>query len=378
MVIVLWSAIALLFFSYFGFMMLAAIFGHIFKKTKIPKKDEKYLPSVTFIISTFNEEKIIESKIINSLKIDYPKERFQIIVASEATDNTNKIVSSYECENLRLISFIDREGKSATLYRVMPSVESEIIVFSDANSMYREDAIKNLVADFQDRQVGCVIGRLEYLIDGISSGAVGEGLYWSLDMKFRQAISGVKGLVPGVNGSIFAIRRTLYFPLARDRGDDYELCTRIVNKGYLAIFAKDAVAIEHANESNKQQFNRKLRIARWNIKSSVLLCIDAVRELNFRSFFQILLVRGIRYLSPILLLSILIMTYQISKSNQLYLLLLWLQIAFYFTGIFVLFFNGMVKGKILNAIGYFLLMNIAALVAWLTIFKNQTFWVKQR
>lgn len=358
--------------------MLAVLFGHLFKRSKVSKKDKNYLPSVTFIISAFNEEKIIESKIINTLKINYPKERFEIIVASEATDNTNAIVSSYEGENLRLMSFLEREGKSATLYRVMPSVESEIIVFSDANSMYEEDAIRILVADFQDDRVGCVIGRLEYLIDGINSGAVGEGLYWSLDMKFRRAISGVKGLVPGINGSIFAIRRTLYFPLARDRGDDYELCTRIVNKGYLAIFAKDAVAIELANESNKQQFNRKLRIARWNIKSSALLCIDAIKEINFRSFFQILLVRGIRYLSPILLLAILIMTYQISKSNQLYQLLLWLQITFYLMGIFVLVLNGAVRGKILNAVGYFLLMNIAALVAWLTIFKNQTFWVKQR
>ena len=374
----LWGAIALLFFGYFGWTIVAILISNLFKRSSARSLSEAFQPNVALIVSAYNEENIIESKILNSLELEYPKDRLKIIFASESTDQTNSIIRKYISNQVELINFEIRQGKSATIFRIMPKVESDIVIFSDANSIYQKDAIQKLVASFQDPIVGCVIGKLVYILERVSSGTAGENLYLSLDERFREAVSGVKGFVPGINGSIFAIRRELYFPLAKERGDDYELCTRIVNRGFKAVYEKQAVAYEVANESNKQQYNRKLRIARWNIKSSILLGIDAILYGNFRSFFQIILIRGVRYLSPLLLIAILWLSYQLSLTSQFYLWFFLIQLGVLFLSAIVLIFNNNIKNKLLNAIGYFLLMNTAALMAWLTIFKQQSVWTKQR
>ena len=374
----LWGAIALLFFGYFGWAFIAILLNHIFRSSSNRVMSESFLPSVTLIVSVYNEQEIIESKIINSLGLDYPRDKLLIIFASESTDNTNSIISKYTSTQIKLIDYQIREGKSATIFRVMPSIDSSIVVFSDANSFYQQDSIKKLIGHFQDEDIGCVIGKLAYVQDPVSSGTVGELAYWSLDAKFREAVSGIKGFVPGINGSIFAIRRELYFPIARNRGDDYELCTRIVNKGYIAVYERRAIAYEIANETNRQQFNRKLRIARWNIKSSILLSLDALSNRSFRSFFQIVLIRGVRYLSPILLLIIFILTYCLIGVNNFYRAFFMLQVVFLLISLITLIFNHRIKSWPLNAAGYFLLMNAAALMAWLTIFKTQSIWTKQR
>jgi cellulose synthase/poly-beta-1,6-N-acetylglucosamine synthase-like glycosyltransferase len=378
MSIILWGAIALLFFGYFGWILLAIIIRFIFKNLLLKLSKYQIFPTVTLLVSAYNEEAVIEEKVKNCLALDYPREKLQIVFASESTDRTNEIISNYVSNRLLLNSFSNRHGKSATINRVMPSITSEIIIFSDANSMYEKNAIQEIVNNFADSRVGCVIGQLKYIIDGASSGTSGEGLYWALDIKFREAISGIKGLVPGINGSIFAIRRALYFPIAYDRGDDYELCTKIVNKGFIAIFERCAIAYEVAQETNFQQYQRKLRIARWNIKSSTMLSLDAIKCGNYRSLLQIILIRGVRYISPLILLVVFYASFRLSHENSYYLWFFILQMTFLITSFFVLVFNSKIKNKLLNAIGYFLLINLAAMMAWVTILSERSLWTKQR
>lgn len=374
----MWSAVALLFFSYFGWVITAIIVRLALNKYfSMPRKKEIF-PTVTLIVSAYNEQEVIEEKIQNCLLLDYPIDRLKIIIASESTDKTNDIVASFVSDRILLAAFHGREGKSATINRVLEQVNSELVIFSDANTMYETNAIQNIVNNFFDPRVGCVIGHLKYFIESENSGAHGEGLYWWLDIKFREAVSGIKGFVPGINGSIFAIRRNLYFPISYNRGDDYELCTRIVNRGYIAIFEKNALAYEVAKETNSQQYNRKLRLAKWNITSSFLLALDALKNKNIRSFGQIFLIRGIRYLSPLILLIVLYLTYKLSDQSILYFYLFVLEVVLIFISIIVLIFNRCIKNKILNALGYFLLVNIAAMMAWLTIYDVRSVWSKQR
>jgi len=378
MSILLWSAIALLFFGYFGWIFIAIIIKFFFKNLSTRFSRYEIHPTVTLVVSVYNEEAVIEEKLKNCLALEYPREKLQIVFASESTDGTNEIISKYVSESLLLISFSKRHGKSATINRVMQNITSEIVIFSDANSMYEKNAIQKIVNNFADSRIGCVIGQLKYIIDRTSSGTSGEGLYWALDIKFREAISGVKGFVPGINGSIFAIRRKLYFPIAYDRGDDYELCTKIVNKGFIAVFERCAIAYEVAKETNFQQYQRKLRIARWNIKSSTILAFDAIKCRNYRSFLQIVFIRGVRYISPFILLVIFYTSFRLSYENSYYLWFFILQMTFLISSFLVLVFNSKIKNKLLSAIGYFLLMNLAAMMALVTIFSERSVWTKQR
>lgn len=374
----MWSAIALLFFGYCGWIVAAIIARLALNKYfSMPIKKEIF-PTATLIVSAYNEQEVIEEKIQNCLLLNYPMDRLKIIIASESTDETNNIVSRHISDRITLASFQGREGKSATINRVLEQVNSELVIFSDANAMYDKNAIQNIANNFYDPRVGCVIGHLKYVIESENSGVHGEGLYWWLDIKFREAVSGIKGFVPGINGSIFAIRRNLYFPISYNRGDDYELCTRIVNRGYIAVFEKNALAYEVARETNSQQYNRKVRLAKWNITSSFLLALDALKNKNFRSFAQIILIRGIRYLSPLILLIIFYLTYKLSRQSIFYFYLFVLEMVVIIISIIVLIFNKSIKNKILNALGYFLLVNIAATMALLTVFNVQSVWSKQR
>ena len=138
---------------------------------KVNKKE--IYPYVSLIISAYNEENVMRQKIENSLELDYPKEKLEIIVASESTDKTNEIVKEYKDKGVTLYAYEKREGKRATLYRTVPLAKGEIIVFSDANAIYKKDAVKKIVRNFSDKRIGCVSGRLRYINQKRS--IIGEG-----------------------------------------------------------------------------------------------------------------------------------------------------------------------------------------------------------
>ena len=251
------GSIALILYSYAGYPVILMALG-VFRARR-RDREQAELPSVALIISAFNEERIIREKIENSLKIDYPRDRLRIIVASDGSDDeTNAIVRSFENRNVVLKAFARREGKSATLNRAVLGLDEEIVVFSDANAFYREDAIRKLVRNFADEETGCVVGRLVY-VDNSSYVGKGESLYWRYESLLNRLESRLDSVLVAT-GTIFAIRRDLFRPVLRDVANDFQIPADIASQGYGVVYEDEAVAHEHATVLCREEFGRKRRI----------------------------------------------------------------------------------------------------------------------
>jgi cellulose synthase/poly-beta-1,6-N-acetylglucosamine synthase-like glycosyltransferase len=228
-------------------------------------------PFVSLLIPAYNEEAYIEEKVRNSLALDYPKDKLEIVVASDgSTDRTNEIVRRYESQGVRLIAMRDNIGKSAMLTRTAPLLKGELVVFSDASVELEPQAVRRIVRSFADPTVGCVSGL--YRLKG--SGDLrrqGEGLYWTYETFIKRQESRLHSIL-GAHGACYAIRARLFERLAGGAiNDDYMIPMRIVAQGCRAVYDPEAVAWEREAVSVRGEFARRRRIASGNCQQMVEL-----------------------------------------------------------------------------------------------------------
>jgi len=377
MLIIFIFSLSILIYIFFGYPVILWILSALFGK-KVNKKD--FYPYVSLIISAYNEEKVIGQKIENSLELDYPKEKLEIIVASESTDKTNEIVNEYKKESIILYAYEKREGKRATLYKTVPLAKGEIIVFSDANAIYERDAIKKMVSNFSDKRIGCVSGRLRYVNPKELAIGKGEATYWEYDFILKMLASRLFALGGGVNGSIFAIRKELYDPIDKYRGDDFEISNRIEINGHGVILEPEAISYEETSENSKQEFKRKVRLATWNLKSTLMLLIEAVQKARLLTAFILFSHRFLRYITPVWLIILFLSNSFFLNTSLIY--LFFLQILFYLLAIagVIMERNNRKINSFLLIPFYFSMVNYAALVALIkNLFsKTEILWEKTR
>lgn len=260
-------------------------------------KDE---PSVALIIAAYNEEDVIAQKIENSLQLEYPDDKLNIIVFSDASDDrTDEIVKSYEENGVTLERIEGRVGKTACQNRVAEIVDEEILVFSDANSMYEPDAISEVVSGFSPG-VGCVVGELRY---EESSEIEGESAYWRYESWIKRLESQFYSLVTG-NGSIYAVRAESYVPQPADAISDFTEPLSIVRNGERVVYLSSAVAWEETETSSDAELQRRIRIVTrsWN---SVVRYRDLLTPLQNKKFaYQLWSHKLLRWLSPMFLISV--------------------------------------------------------------------------
>ncbi|WP_256388549.1 glycosyltransferase family 2 protein [Haladaptatus sp. W1] len=284
-------------------------------------------PSVTLVIAAYNEEDVIEEKIKNSLKLDYPADKFDIIVFSdESSDRTDEIVRTYESDGIELQRIEGRVGKTECQNQVTARIDSDIVVYSDANSMYEPNAIKNLIRGFEPG-VGCVVGELQYHDEG---GVEGESFYWRYEQIIKRLESKVNSLVTG-NGSIYAVRRSSYVTLSRDAISDFAEPLAVISNGESVKYASGAVAWEKTGDSIESERSRRVRIVTrcWNTVFDYLELMNPVRFPLFS--FQLISHKILRWLSPVLLLFVFLsnLALVLLSSSVLFPLLLLLQLVFY-------------------------------------------------
>jgi len=256
---VFWSSLAVVLFSYVGYPIVLFIITKLSRRER-HSVDDDYRPSVCLLISAFNEEKIIRKKIENSLSLDYPRDKLTILVASDGSDDrTVSIAQDYEDLGVELFHRKARSGKSAVLNQVVKTLDHDIVVFTDANAMFAEDAIIKLVRHFKDSKIGCAVGKLRYVDRHTTSVARGEGLYWRYEGMLSVLESSL-GSVLVANGSIFAIRRELFPELCPEIANDFQIPMEIGARGYGVIYEPEAMAFERSTIFWQEEFQRKVRI----------------------------------------------------------------------------------------------------------------------
>jgi cellulose synthase/poly-beta-1,6-N-acetylglucosamine synthase-like glycosyltransferase len=265
--IIFWFSLATIAFAYFGFPLLVIVWGTLFPK-RVAR--QPITPSISLIIAAYNEEGTIVERLDNALALDYPRERLEIIVASDgSSDATEELVRAYG-RGVKLLP-LPRRGKVFALNAGVAHSTGEILVFSDANSMYQKLALRNLARNFADPTVGGAAGVTLYSLERNSeSSSHGENAFWSYDiwLKERETLT---GSVVSAHGGIYAMRRELYPQLADTAvTDDFAISTAVVEQGFRLVHEREATSSEVAVTTAKREFSRKVRIITQGMRALYL------------------------------------------------------------------------------------------------------------
>jgi cellulose synthase/poly-beta-1,6-N-acetylglucosamine synthase-like glycosyltransferase len=249
--ILFWASLAALAWTHAAYPAFAALLARIAPR-RVRKAEIE--PTIAVIIAAYNEEPVIARRIENLLALDYPADKLQIVVSSDASsDRTEEIAARYPGVN---VIRNERGGKVAAQDRAVRETETEIVAFSDANATWSDDALRKLVRAFADDDVAYVCGQLKILA---ADGSNKEGVYWRYEMAQRAAESTL-GSVTGGNGSIYAVRRSDYVEVDSRFGHDLSLPYLMVQHGRRAVYEPEAHAWEKPTASNETEYRRKVRM----------------------------------------------------------------------------------------------------------------------
>lgn len=378
MIILFWACLFIIFYTFFGYGILLYF---LIKVKRLFTKSFQFslqaqLPSVSLLIAAFNEEHIIAEKIKNCIALDYPKEKLQIIFITDgSSDNTPKIIAAHP--QVTLLHEDIRAGKMAAIKRAVPLVNSEVIVFTDANTFLNTTAIKELVKHYQNQNVGAVAGEKRIMVEqSADASAAGEGFYWKYESTLKKWDYELYSNV-GAAGELFSIRTALYPPVESDTiVDDHMIAMRIAEKGYVIAYEPNAYALETSSANTKEELKRKIRIAAGGIQSIFRLKKSANPFYNPILTFQYLSHRVLRWtITPWLMVFVLFLNAIIwfeYPSLVFYQIILVLQILFYVAAIIGgVLESKSIKIKILFIPFYFCMMNYATILGTFRYFKGQ-------
>jgi len=258
MAVILWVSAGALLYTYVGYVLLLWLIVRLRGERGVRRSSVR--PRVSLVISAYNEAGVMRQKLDNALALSYPTGRLEIVVISdESTDGTDEIALSYASRGVRLERQTTRRGKTAGLNRVVPTLDADIVVFSDANAMYAPDAIEKLVRNFGDPDVGCVTGEARYLERDDSAADAGERAYWNYEIQIKRLETSVGSMVGG-DGAIYAIRRELWQTLPNDAINDFLNPLQIVTAGWRAVYEPEAVCYEETAGEVAREYRRRVRI----------------------------------------------------------------------------------------------------------------------
>ena len=304
---IFWLSLSALAYTYFGYPLLVSALVAFKKKRALcasPADAEEY-PLVSLMIPAYNEEAIIRRKIDNSLELDYPPSRLEIVVASDgSTDRTNAMLKSYSRNEIRAIVYRKRQGKTAVINKTIPKLMGDIVVLSDASAMLAPDAIKRIIEHFKDPGVGCVSGKYILGNGDESNRGKGEGLYFRYESFLKSKESKFNSIL-GAHGSLYAIRKALFQPLGEEIiNDDYIIPMQVVAQGYRSVYAQDALSVEVAGTTIAGEAVRRRRINIGNVQQLVVLR-NLLNPRQGKIAFQFISHKLLRLLSPLFLLLLL-------------------------------------------------------------------------
>ncbi|HKV29062.1 MAG TPA: glycosyltransferase [Candidatus Acidoferrales bacterium] len=352
-----WTSVAWLAYVYTGYPFCLWLLG-FWRKFELKMHDD-YRPKVSVLISARNEEKDIAWKVSETLGWNYPPDRLELIIASDASDDrTDEILSSYKDSRLRYVRMENRVGKNEALNRLSRLAKGELLLFSDANSHIGKDCLASMVRYFSDARVGCVTGT-EHTQPEEQESAVGSGTRAYLD--YELTVTGLESRIGSVivcDGALFAIRASLFHELQPDLANDLELPFWIGRESHALLCDPTARALEKAMRSPREEFNRKRRICGQGVLGFWRLrrCLRGIRAWQFLSR------KVLRWLTLVPMAGILLST-AVLWRHPFFALLLLAQMVFY--ALALIGWRLSSKGtssSILTMPFYFLLVNLAAVI----------------
>lgn len=367
--IAFWSAIGLVVYTYAGYSLVILVLSWFMRN---PIRAAPIEPRVTFLITAYNEERNIAAKLDQTLTLDYPRDKLDILVASDgSTDHTDDIVRGFADRGVRLLRVEGRVGKTETQNQAVKQATGDVVIFSDATTRYQRSAIRNLVRNYADPAVGAVSGRYEYFNPAGASIGVGSVLFWKYENLIKRLQTNIK-TITGCCGCIYSVRRSLYTPLPPDIISDLVEPLKVVEQGYRIVFEADAIAFEETTEQTQEEFRMRVRVVTRGMRGLLYMkkLFNPLRH-GFVSF-QLFSHKVLRWFVPLFLFVALVANLMLAgRGRWFYDVTLVLQLAFY-----ALAFAGFlaerrhVLTKPLTVPLYFMTVNIAAVVAMYRIWKG--------
>ena len=371
MKLVFWLSAGAMAYVYVGYPLLLFLVSRVVQR-RVAKAP--ITPTVTMVIAAYNEEPVIAKKLENSLALDYPPDRLDILVASDgSSDGTNRIVREWEARHPGRVTLLDlpRGGKTIGQNRAAEVARGEILAFADASTMYDRQAVRAMVSNYADPLVGSVGGDVRYVRDGEEASAKGRQMYWSYEASIRRWESQIFTVI-GATGCIYSMRKSLYTHLDPAAISDFVQPARALLKGYRSVVEDDATCWEVAESKQMgDELKRRARVVNRGIRG-----VGFMREaLNpFRHpflLFQLISHRLLRWGIPFLLILAFVAN-AFLLDDWFYRLTFALQVAFY---------GAALVGLVLDRVGirprgafiplYFCLVNLAPLLAVWSLLKGE-------
>jgi biofilm PGA synthesis N-glycosyltransferase PgaC len=384
MIIFFWIALFLVFYTFFGYGILLYILVRI-KRLLVRSKRKYYafdeLPSCTIIVAAYNEADFIKEKIGNTLALNYPEGKLDIIFVTDgSSDNTPGIVAQYP--EIKLLHSPLRLGKISAVHRSILEVKTDLIVFTDANTFLNKDALALMCRHYADPMVGAVAGEKRVMIEESADATAGEGFYWKYESKLKTWDSELHSVV-GAAGELFSIRKEQYEAVPSNSVlDDFMISMRIAEKGFVIVYEPDAFAQETSSANVGEELKRKIRIAAGGIQSVIWLK-SLLNPFKFPMLsFQYISHRVLRWtVTPFLMILALVLNLciVIVGGTGLYIILLVAQLLFYLAAYLgKVLEDRKVSVKLLFIPYYFCMMNYAVFAGLIRYFKgNQSvIWEK--
>jgi len=336
---IFWIAVVAVTYPYFIYPLLLLLIRP-FVVDPASRLDDSYQPSVSIILAAYNEQDCLAAKLENCLGLEYPVEKLEILIGSDASkDHTNQIAESFVSRGIRFFSYQNRGGKMSVVNRLVAEATGEICVFSDISELFDRDVIHKLTRHFADREIGAVTGNHLYNLEKTGLG-LGTRFYWRFQ-RFLQSIESRLSTICMCDGTIYAVRREWYLPPVDNTiNDDVAVPLGIILKGKRVIFEAEAIARGNVLHQTRQFFRQKIRSQSGKYQNFVRFP---------RMFFPRPFIRFWIYLShsvmpvlvPWFLLALLIsnVTVVLTGGSVWFSCFLALQVTFYLTAVWGLLAN---------------------------------------
>ena len=364
------ASVGLLLYVYAGYPLLLAALSSVRRRGR---PEIGYTPKISVLIAAYNEEAAIGRKLEQTLALEYPKDKLEVVVVSDgSTDRTESIVETAGDSRIRLVRMPRRGGKTTAQNEAVKHCTGEVIVFSDATATYHPKALLYLAAHYADSKVGAVSGRYKYFDpEETSPTGLGSAAFWNYENMIKLFQSRIKTLT-GCSGCIYSVRATSYVPLRADACSDLVEPLCIVRNGYRVAFEDRALAYEETTKNSSQEFKMRVRVATRGMRG--LLSVPELLQpwRNAWTAFQLMSHKILRWMVPVLLI-VLFAGCAANLGRTPFRVAFALQALFYLFVLASLVFPLHRRWKMLGVPLFFCTLNAAFLVSMIEVFRGRKF-----